>query len=110
MPAHGTFTAYADGRVRAFFADRTVLHLNQAHTHAKAILPDGSRALVAVAQPLGLEPHVRALGDFCKWAFTPAAQRQAAARAHGVALVAAGAAARTAKVRPPARSRYIHCA
>jgi hypothetical protein len=34
-PGESTMTAYADGRVRAVFADRTIVHINGAHTHAK---------------------------------------------------------------------------
>jgi hypothetical protein len=35
VPGQGSFTAYEDGRVRAMFEDRTILHVNAAQTHCK---------------------------------------------------------------------------
>ncbi len=46
VPGQGVFTAYADGRLRAVFSDRTILHVNGARTHAKARESGGKRSLL----------------------------------------------------------------
>ncbi|KXZ56915.1 hypothetical protein GPECTOR_1g825 [Gonium pectorale] len=55
VPGHGHFTAYEDGRVRACFGDRTILHMSASHSHCKVVLPDGASVVVAVANPVGVE-------------------------------------------------------
>lgn len=35
VPGQGHFVAYADGRLRAMFDDRTILHLNAARSYCK---------------------------------------------------------------------------
>lgn len=35
VPGQASFTAYSDGRARAFFTDRTIMHLNTTHSHCK---------------------------------------------------------------------------
>jgi hypothetical protein len=41
VPGQGGFSAYADGRLRAMFEDRTILHMNAARTHCKVSLDGG---------------------------------------------------------------------
>jgi hypothetical protein len=59
VPDVGRFTAYADGRVRVLFADRTILSLDAGRVQARLILPDGSRQEVPVSRPLGVEEYVQ---------------------------------------------------
>jgi hypothetical protein len=59
VPGVGRFTAYADGRVRVLFADRTILRLDADRAQAKLILPDGSKQEVPVSRPLGVEEYVQ---------------------------------------------------
>ena len=35
VPGQGSLCAFADGRVRAMFDDRTIVHMNAAHSHCK---------------------------------------------------------------------------
>jgi len=79
----GRFTAYADARIRAVFADRAILHLDSTHGTARITLPDGSRAEVATANPVGVEGYVAAAVQFAQWALKTPAQRDAALRAQG---------------------------
>ncbi|KAF5833456.1 hypothetical protein DUNSADRAFT_10246 [Dunaliella salina] len=62
VPGQGTFSAYEDGRVRAMFADRTILHLNAAQSHCKAFLPDGASLLVSTDNPVGIEQYMQVRG------------------------------------------------
>jgi hypothetical protein len=59
VPGVGSFTAYADGRVRVLFGDRTILSLDAGRAWAKLILPDGSRQEVPTSKPMGVEPYVQ---------------------------------------------------
>lgn len=59
VPDVGRFTAYADGRVRVLFADRTILSLDTDRAQAKLIMPDGSKQEVPVSRPLGVEEYVQ---------------------------------------------------
>jgi hypothetical protein len=63
----GRFTAYADGRVRAVFADRTILGLGPDRAAASLILPDGRRREVPVAALAGsaLEGYVQVCVCVC---------------------------------------------
>ena len=45
------FTAYADGRVRVKFADRTLLELRRDRQAARLLLPDGERVEVRASRP-----------------------------------------------------------
>ncbi|KAG2487935.1 hypothetical protein HYH03_013514 [Edaphochlamys debaryana] len=81
VPGLGAFTAYADGRVRACFEDRAILHMAASHSHCKVVLPDGSVAVVATANPVGVEPYAAAATDFARWAFKTPAERAAELRA-----------------------------
>lgn len=65
VPGVGHFTAYADGRVRVVFADRTILSLNADRAQARLILPDGSRQEVPASRPLGVEEYVQVSGLWC---------------------------------------------
>ncbi|KAG1681112.1 hypothetical protein FOA52_015554 [Chlamydomonas sp. UWO 241] len=69
VPEQGSFTAYADGRLRARFLDRTILHMNGARSHAKLILPDGSSTLVSTSTPIGVEAYLRDALAYAAWAF-----------------------------------------
>lgn len=59
VPGVGHFTAYADGRVRVLFSDRTILSLDAGRSWARLILPDGSRQEVPASRPLGVEEYVQ---------------------------------------------------
>jgi hypothetical protein len=67
VPGVGCFIAYADGRVRVLFGDRTILSLDAARAWAKLILPDGSRQEVPTSKPMGVEPYVQ-VGPVCRGA------------------------------------------
>ncbi|GLC50872.1 hypothetical protein PLESTB_000441400 [Pleodorina starrii] len=75
VPGHGQFTAYEDGRVRVCFHDRTILHMCVAQSHCKLVLPDGKAVVVAVANPVGVEPYVEAAWEFACWAFKTPEER-----------------------------------
>lgn len=66
VPGVGRFVATADGRVRALFADRTILHMPPGSATARLVLPDGSAAEVGADNPVGVEQYVQvgALGTF----------------------------------------------
>ncbi len=83
VPGHGSFTAYADGRVRACFDDRTLLVLGAAHSHCRAVLPDGRATVVSVSNPVGVEPYVAAVLEFASWSFKTPAERGAELRSQG---------------------------
>lgn len=63
VPDVGRFTAYADGRVRVLFADRTILTLDAGRERAQLILPDGSKREVSASKPVGVEEYVQVGGD-----------------------------------------------
>ncbi|GAX72778.1 hypothetical protein CEUSTIGMA_g234.t1 [Chlamydomonas eustigma] len=60
IPGWGSFCAFEDGRLRAFFEDRTILHMNRTHTHCKVVTLEGHAILVSVSQPAGVEGYVDA--------------------------------------------------
>lgn len=70
VPGVGHFTAYADGRVRVVFEDRTILSLTTAAAagggsgvqQVQLILPDGSKQQVAASRPVGVEQYVQVWG------------------------------------------------
>ena len=62
VPGVGHFTAYADGRVRVVFADRTLLNLGSDRLRAQLILPDGNKREVAASRPVGVEEYVQVGG------------------------------------------------
>ena len=54
----GELVAYADGRVRGVFDDRTILLFDRTRTNAALILSDGSRVQVRIASPVTAKLHV----------------------------------------------------
>ncbi|KAJ9534795.1 hypothetical protein QJQ45_017217, partial [Haematococcus lacustris] len=80
LHGEGTFAAYADGRVRVVFVDRTIIHINRTHTHAKAYTPDGQVLVVATSNPVGLEQYMQAATAFLKWAYSTKEEQAAQAR------------------------------
>ena len=73
------FTAYADGRVRVKFADRTLLELRRDRRAARLLLPDGERVEVRASAPMRWGSYVTAASEFGRWAFlTPEARERAA--------------------------------
>ena len=72
------FTAYADGRVRASFADRTLLELRRDRTCARLLMPDGERVEVRCAAPMRWAPYVSAAVEFGLWAFLTPEERERA--------------------------------
>ena len=73
------FTAYADGRVRVKFADRTLLELRRDRQAARLLLPDGERVEVRASAPMRWGAYVTAASEFGRWAFlTPEARERAA--------------------------------
>ena len=73
------FTAYADGRVRVKFADRTLLELRRDRQAARLLLPDGERVEVRASAPMRWGAYVTAASEFGRWAFlTPGARERAA--------------------------------
>ena len=63
------FTAYADGRVRVKFADRTLLELRRDRQAARLLLPDGERVEVRASAPMRWGAYVTAASEFGRWAF-----------------------------------------
>ncbi|KAK9832869.1 hypothetical protein WJX74_000128 [Apatococcus lobatus] len=59
LPGLGCFRALADGRVKASFADRTILSLDRARTTASLILPSGQPVQVCPASAHGLEQYMQ---------------------------------------------------
>ncbi|KAI8464254.1 MAG: hypothetical protein J3K34DRAFT_526346 [Monoraphidium minutum] len=80
----GSFRAYADGRVRVLFEDRTILNLGPDHAQIRLVLPDGSAAAVSAANPVGAEGYARTAAEFAAWAFRTPAERGAALRAQAL--------------------------
>lgn len=54
----GELVAYADGRVRGVFDDRTILLFDRTRTNAALVLSDGSRVQVRIASPVTAKLHV----------------------------------------------------
>ena len=81
VPRQGAFSAYADGRVRVSFRDRTLLELDGERNTADVIFPDGTRTTVRVAAPIGAEGYVRDALEFADWAFKTPEERSQATRA-----------------------------
>lgn len=54
------FVAYADGRVRAVFGDRTMLLFDRPREKARLVLNDGARVTVRVAAPTTAKSYVSA--------------------------------------------------
>jgi hypothetical protein len=74
-----SFVAYADGRVRVKFADRTLLELRRDRRAARLLLPDGERVEVRASAPMRWGKYVTAASEFGRWAFmTPEARERAA--------------------------------
>ena len=60
----GYFVAYADGRVKVTFRDRTVLTMDAGRERCRLLMPDGKWAEASVANPVGVEGYVQVgLGD-----------------------------------------------
>lgn len=83
----GSFRAYADGRVRALFEDRTILYMAPDHGGCRLTLPDGKRAAVSVSNPVGVEEYVSAARQFAAWAFRTPQERAALLRAQAAVQV-----------------------
>lgn len=58
------FVAYADGRVRAVFGDRTMLLFDRPREFARLILRDGARVTVRIAAPTTAKSYVLAARAF----------------------------------------------
>lgn len=101
----GRFAAFADGRVRARFWDRTVLDLRgPGLASGRALLPSGEAVELGTAAPppAALAWHLEQARLFGAWAHTPRAERarlqRVRAAAAGVAAAEAEATARLIKV------------
>jgi hypothetical protein len=73
----GEFKAYSDGSVRAYFLDRTILSMDAQQSSCKLFLPDGDALVVAVANPIGVQPYVQAAVEYARWVLQDPAQRAA---------------------------------
>ena len=88
VPGVGRFQAFADGRVRVAFQDRTILERAADGAACSALLPDGSRCTFR-ADPLSSTPllgagaagaaalaaHCRAAAEFAGWAYSTDEER-----------------------------------
>lgn len=74
--AHGRFRAFADGRVRAVFQDRTILQVDPERERCAFFFADGSagHTTVAAASPAQQRYIHRAL-EFADWAFASPRER-----------------------------------
>lgn len=59
VPGVGRFVATADGRMRALFDDRTILHMPPGGATARLVMPDGRAREVAADNPVGVEQYVQ---------------------------------------------------
>ena len=75
----GDFVAFADGRVRAVFADRTILELRADANAARILTAAGERVEVRAAAPMAWAPYVVAAAEFSRWAKLAPDQRERAA-------------------------------
>ena len=82
----GRYTAYADGRVRIAFFDRTLLDLSRDGSMCRMLLPDATKVEVHVDEPGKHAEHVVAALEFADWAYRTPEEREAAA-AHEQAMV-----------------------
>ena len=82
----GRYTAYADGRVRIAFFDRTLLDLSRDGSMCRMLLPDATKVEVHVDDPGKHAEHVVAALEFADWAYRTPEEREAAA-AHEQAMV-----------------------
>ncbi|TYZ60268.1 hypothetical protein PybrP1_008499 [[Pythium] brassicae (nom. inval.)] len=74
--AHGRFRAFADGRVRVVFPDRTILQVDSERERCDFFFADGSAgsSTVASAPPQQL-PYIRRALEFADWAFASPRER-----------------------------------
>lgn len=86
----GHFIAFADGRVKVTFPDRTLLNMDSSHAVCQLLLPDGTRAEVAVTNPVGVEGYVQAAVEFAAWAFKSPAERAEELRTQAMIEVTRG--------------------
>ncbi|GAB4814913.1 hypothetical protein N2152v2_001959 [Parachlorella kessleri] len=75
VPGHGTFTAFADGRVHAGFCDRTLVKLLPGAHRFEALLPSGQTVSAPVSQAAELSEHVASACEFAGWAACSPAAR-----------------------------------
>ncbi len=75
----GDFVAFADGRVRAVFADRTILELRADANAARILTAAGERVEVRTAAPMAWASYVVAAAEFSRWAKLAPDQRERAA-------------------------------
>eukprot|EP00899_Mesostigma_viride_P010733 jgi/Mesvir1/19661/Mv09940-RA.1 len=75
LPGIGRLTAYADGRVRAVFEDRTLLRLDGDRAVCHLVLPDGTVTCAGSKVPEHVWRHVQVAAQFATWAFQSPAQR-----------------------------------
>ncbi|KAK3258420.1 hypothetical protein CYMTET_32531 [Cymbomonas tetramitiformis] len=71
----GVLTAYADGRVKGIFGDRTRVEMDQQRERARVVLPYGEVREIRVDAPIGVESYVAVLQQFASWAFSSATER-----------------------------------
>ncbi|CAM9338881.1 unnamed protein product [Chrysoparadoxa australica] len=93
----GTFTAFADGRVRALFKDRTIVRMDSNRKVFDCLTPDAVEVTVTARAPLGLAYHVRWVLLFARWAFSSLSERRELQNNRDLAVN--GAAAEMAKLR-----------
>lgn len=77
----GWYTAYADGRVRVVFNDRTQLNLSKDRSMVRMLTPDVEKVEVRVDDPGEWSKHVIAALEFAGWAYLTPEEREAAAEA-----------------------------
>ena len=75
----GRYTAYADGRVRIAFFDRTLLDLSRDGSMCRMLLPDATKVEVHVDEQGKHAEHVVAALEFADWAYRTPEEREAAA-------------------------------
>ena len=77
VPDCGNFTAYTDGSVHVTFHDRALLYMKKPWEHCDVITPDGHRATVNTATPVGVQQYVAQAVEFADWAFSSPSERAA---------------------------------
>ena len=77
----GWYTAYADGRVRVVFNDRTHVNLSKDRSMVRILTPDVEKVEVRVDDPGEWSKHVIAALKFADWAYLTPEEREAAAEA-----------------------------
>ena len=73
----GSFCAYADGRVRGLFKDRTICELDADRALAAVTTREGERFRVSVRRPIGAEPYVAVLLQYAAWTFASEEEKAA---------------------------------